>query len=81
MIIALEEAKYKLENFRKDIVELGSALRIDELRKKAVELEEITSNAEFWNDQENSGKILKEIKRIKNKIFYSFSAQIIDIGI
>ncbi len=68
MILALEEAKYKLENFRKDITELGSALRIDELRKKAAELDSVTADPEFWNNQENSGKVLKEVKRIKEKI-------------
>ena len=68
MIIALEEAKNKLENFRKDVAELGSALRIDDLRKKAAELDKITSDPEFWNNQENSGKVLKEVKRIKEKI-------------
>ena len=68
MIIALEEAKYKLENFRKDVAELGSALRIDDLRNKATELDKITSDPEFWNNQENSGKVLKEVKRIKEKI-------------
>ena len=68
MIIALEEAKYRLENFRANITELGSALRIDELREKVAALEETTSSAEFWNDQENSGKVLKELKRLKNKI-------------
>ena len=68
MIIALEEAKYKLENFRKDVAELGSALRIDDLRNKAAELDKITSDPEFWNNQENSGKVLKEVKIIKEKI-------------
>lgn len=68
MIIALEEAKYKLENFRKDVAELGSALRIDDLRNKAAELDKITSDPEFWNNQENSGNVLKEVKRIKEKI-------------
>ena len=68
MIIALEEAKYKLENFRADIVELGSALRIDELRAKVAAMEETTSSPEFWNDQANSGKVLKEIKHLKDKI-------------
>ena len=68
MIIALEEAKYKLENFRKDVAELGSALRIYDLRNKAAELDKITSDPEFWNNQENSGKVLKEVKRIKEKI-------------
>ena len=68
MIIALEEAKYKLENVRKDVAERGSALRIDDLRNKAAELDKITSDPEFWNNQENSGKVLKEVKRIKEKI-------------
>ncbi len=68
LIIALEEAKYKLENFRENLTELGSALRIDSLREKAAELEAQTMEAEFWNDQENSGKILKEVKRLKDKI-------------
>jgi len=68
LIIALEEAKYKLENFRENLAELGSALRIDTLREKAAELEKQTMEAEFWNDQENSGKILKEVKRLKDKI-------------
>ena len=68
LIIALEEAKYNLENFRADIKELGSALRVDELRTTVAELEKTTAETEFWNDQENSGKVLKEIKRLKDKI-------------
>ena len=39
MIVALEEAKYKLVGLREDIKELGAALRIDELRETAAELE------------------------------------------
>ena len=56
MIIALEEAKYKLENFRKDVAELGSALRIDDLRKKAAELDKITSDPEFWNNRKTPAR-------------------------
>ncbi|MBR3998877.1 MAG: PCRF domain-containing protein, partial [Clostridia bacterium] len=67
-MIALEEAKYRLENFRANIEELGSALRIDELREKLAALDATTQDPEFWNDQANSGKILKEIKRLKDKI-------------
>ena len=68
MIIALEEAKYRLENFRANIEELGSALRIDELREKLEKLDATTQDPEFWNNQENSGKVLKEVKRLKDKI-------------
>ena len=68
MIIALEEEKYRLENFRANIEELGSALRIDELREKLEKLDATTQDPEFWNNQENSGKVLKEVKRLKDKI-------------
>ncbi|MBR4185245.1 MAG: PCRF domain-containing protein, partial [Clostridia bacterium] len=80
MILALEEAKYRLENFRADITELGSALRIEDLRQKVKDLEATTSDAAFWNDQETSGKTLREIKRLKDKIhkFEALSAKLED---
>ena len=68
MIIALEEAKHTLNNFRADIEELGSALRIDELNAEVAELEKKTLEPDFWNDQANSGKILRQVKQLKDKI-------------
>ena len=68
MIIALEEAKHTLNNFRANIVELGSALRIDELKAQLEELEKKTLEPDFWNDQTNSGKILRQVKQLKDKI-------------
>ena len=68
MIIALEDAKYKLIGLREDLTDLGSALRIDELRDKVVELEKQTLDADFWSNQENSSKVLQAIKQAKDKI-------------
>ncbi len=68
MIIQLEEAKYKLTGFRDNIKELGSALRIDQLKEDVAALESETLSADFWSDQENSGKILRRIKQMKDKI-------------
>jgi len=68
LILALEEAKYRLENFRANITELGSALRINELTEKVAALEETTTAENFWNDQENSSKVLRQIKQMKDKI-------------
>ncbi len=68
MIIQLEEAKYKLTGFRENVKELGSALRIDQLRDEVAELEKETLSADFWGDQEKSGKTLRKIKQIKDKI-------------
>lgn len=68
MIIELEEAKYKLIGMRKDIEELGSALRIDELRKSVAEMEEKTLDPDFWSDQGSSSKVLQQIKQGKKKL-------------
>ena len=68
MIIALEEAKLSLTKLREDVKELGSALRIDEKRVTVTELEEQTLAPDFWNNQENSSKILQTIKQTKDTV-------------
>ena len=68
VIVALEEAKYKLLGMRANIKELGSALRIDELKATAEELDQKTLDPDFWSNQENSSKILQKIKQTKDTI-------------
>ena len=68
MIVALEDAKYKLIGMREKIVELGSALRIDDLRAVADELDKQTLDPDFWSNQENSSKVLQKIKQTKYTI-------------
>ena len=68
MIIALENAKYELQNFRENLKELGSALRIDSLKEEVADLEKTTFEPDFWNNQENSTKTLQRIKQMKAKI-------------
>ena len=67
MIIALEEAKYKLTALQETIDELGSAIRADELKNEIDEMEKQTFAEDFWNDQENSSKVLQKIKQLKDK--------------
>ncbi len=80
MIIALEDAKYKLVGMRADIVELGSALRIEELRTLAAELDEQTLDPNFWSNQENSSKVLQKLKQTKDTIesYEALSARLED---
>lgn len=68
MIVALEEAKYNLNEMRGKVKELGNALRIDETRAKAEEMEKQTYAEDFWNDQENSSKILQQVKQLKDRV-------------
>ena len=68
MIVALEEARYKLIGMRPQIVELGSALRIEELKKELPALEEQTMQADFWADPAKSSAVLQQIKQSKATI-------------
>ena len=68
MIIQLEEAKRKLSDLSDALVELGSALRIDELRRESEELDAKTAEPDFWNDPDNSSKVLQRVKAVKSKI-------------
>jgi len=68
MIVKLEEAKRNMVQLKKDVADLSTALRVDELRARVKEMEEQTTIENFWNDQEKSSRILKTIKDMKNKI-------------
>ena len=68
MIIALEDAKYKLIGMRADLSDLGSALRISELKALAEELDAQTLDPNFWSNQENSSKVLQKLKQTKDTI-------------
>ncbi len=68
MIIALEEAKYKLIGMRADIDDLGSALRIETLKQTAAELDAQTLDPDFWSNQENSSTVLQKLKQTKDAI-------------
>ena len=56
MIVALEDAKYKLLGMRESIEELGSALRIEETKELLFDLEAQTQAPDFWNNAEKAQK-------------------------
>ncbi len=68
MIIALEEAKRKLIDMRPEIEELGRALRIEDLKARASELEAQTLDPNFWSNPDAANKITQEIKQSRDTI-------------
>ncbi len=68
LIIALENAKRELVDMREKVVDLGSALRIEDLKGRVAELEQKTADPAFWGDPENSSKVLQELKQSKDTI-------------
>ncbi len=67
-MLELDEFKVKLSSFRAPLGELREALDIDGCIKLAAELEEQSAQDGFWNDLENSQKVLQQIKQLKDKI-------------
>lgn len=51
----------------KDLQKSEVLFDVDGLEQQLKELEDQTTNPEFWNDSANSGKILKQINNIKSK--------------
>ncbi len=68
MIVALEDAKYKLIAMRAELAELGSSLRIEETKESLVDLEAQTQAPDFWNSAEKSSKVLQVIKQSQDKV-------------
>ena len=68
MIIELEEVKQRLKALKEEAAELASSLKIEKLSEIARELEEKTFAPNFWDDMENSSKVLKELKGAKDTI-------------
>ncbi len=68
LIIALEEAKRRLSALTEPVTLLRESLHIDSLKEEIEELEAKTYAPDFWNDQENSSKVLKRLKQYKNTV-------------
>lgn len=66
-MIEFEEYKSKIHGLKPALDNLGVALKLDEARAEAARLEEESAKEGFWNDIENSQKVLQKTKQLKNK--------------
>lgn len=60
-----DSVKIKLNILMDSISKLKSAMNVDEKKAKQAELENLTMSENFWNDSNNSSKVLQEIKLLK----------------
>ncbi len=68
MIIQLEQARQQMRDFQPKVAELANSLNIDAQRAKCKELEELAAAPDFWNDPDNSQKVLGELKAVKDVV-------------
>ncbi len=67
-MIQFEELRLELEGMDPDIKELANALGLDKLKMEIEQLEQRASQPGFWDDVENSQKILQKTGALKNKV-------------
>ncbi|HOJ79704.1 MAG TPA: peptide chain release factor 2 [Clostridiales bacterium] len=67
-MLELEQFKQEIESLGKDIKEMGASLDIARLKLEIEELENKAAEPDFWNDIENSQKVLQRTKTLKTKV-------------
>ncbi len=67
-MVQFEELRLELEGLHSDILDLANALGLDKLKMEIEQLEQRASQPGFWDDVENSQKILQKTGSLKNKV-------------
>ncbi len=67
-MLQFEELRLRLEALRPDIDDYADAIGINALRSQIQQLENRATEPGFWDDLENSQKVLKQTSDLKNKV-------------
>ena len=67
-MLQFEEQKLRLSAARPELDDLGEALGISAAKDKIAELEAQSAAEGFWDDLENSQKVLRQTSKLKNKV-------------
>ncbi len=67
-MLQFEELKLQLEALEPDIKDLANALGLDKMKMEIEQLEQRAAQPGFWDDVENSQKVLQKTGTLKNKV-------------
>ncbi|HEY9060161.1 MAG TPA: peptide chain release factor 2 [Pseudobacteroides sp.] len=67
-MLEFEQFKIEIEALTIELGEMGASLDIARLDDEIAELEQKAAEPEFWNDPENSQKILQRLKNVKDRV-------------
>ncbi|MBP5618788.1 MAG: PCRF domain-containing protein, partial [Clostridia bacterium] len=67
-MLEFEELRLKLTGYESELLDLADALGLKKLQSDVEQLEAKSAEPDFWNDVENSHKILQRISQAKSKI-------------
>ncbi|WP_201781954.1 peptide chain release factor 2 [Pseudobacteroides cellulosolvens] len=67
-MLELEQFKLEIDALTIELGEMGASLDIATMDDEIAELEQKASEPEFWNDLENSQKVLQRLKNVKARV-------------
>lgn len=67
-MIILDDLRVEMTGYRKEMTELADVLNIKAAKERIAELNAQTAEDGFWDDLENSQKVLRETKSLERKI-------------
>ena len=82
-MLILDDLKQTLVSFEPKLKDLYTVLAIEDKKQQLKELEDQSAGADFWNDAENSHKVLKKISSLKSIItkYDKLQEKFDDIGV
>ncbi|MBQ5798534.1 MAG: peptide chain release factor 2 [Clostridia bacterium] len=67
-MLEFEEQRLKLEGLKPELADLKEALALDKLKKEIEELENAAAQDGFWDNVENSQKVLQKTSQLKARV-------------
>lgn len=67
-MLQYEELRLSLESRETEIKELGEALGLEAAKSEIAELEAAAAAPDFWNDMDNSQKVLQKLRHLKDRV-------------
>ncbi len=67
-MLQYEELILEFDGLKPQLKELAAALDLENLKKEVIKLEEESAQPDFWNDSDNSKKVLQKLGGLKAKI-------------
>ncbi|MDO4265310.1 MAG: peptide chain release factor 2 [Eubacteriales bacterium] len=81
-MVELEQYKYELKNLEKPLEEVRGSLDLEGKQQRIMEMEKQMEEPGFWDNAEESTKVVKELKATKGQVdsFHSLEGQYEDIA-
>ena len=67
-MVQLDELRLQLTGTWPAIQDLASGLGLEDMKKNIAEMEAQSAEASFWDDMQNSQKVLQQMQQLKNKV-------------